>query len=244
MLGLTKSHMGLEPWVDQPHGSTLGNTVPWHMCTHTRTRTCTYCWSLGMRQCSQAEITLIQTESSSTFHSGVCTPWAASQLPPGTATKAAMRHTCWEAFLLVMKNKLPAAKSRDGHTHTHTHTLQDTHSHSRIIGGPVWRAAGLARIYKRRRYSVVFQVSTLGYLLFRGSPPAISTEKKRVQMETMIWTYKLLKVHKPLALKCPDFQNRKTGWRGAAGGGSHCLSQRPDERWSMALRGLSSLWGP
>lgn len=41
-------------------------------------------------------------------------------------------------------------------------------------------------------------------------------------METMIWTYKLLKVHKPLALKCPDFQNRK-------GGGVFTLSQ-PEAR--------------
>lgn len=39
VLGLTKSHMGLEPWVDPPHGSTPGDAVPWHMCTHTRKHT-------------------------------------------------------------------------------------------------------------------------------------------------------------------------------------------------------------
>lgn len=147
VLGLTKGHMGLRPWPHQPHASTPGNPVPWHTCPHTYTyahihvhapHTRIHCWPLGMCWCSQAAITLLQTESSTT-QSGVCTPRADSQLPSGTATEAAMRSTCWEAFLLAMNSRLPAANSRDRgtYTHTHTDTLRHTHSYLPIVRGHV-----------------------------------------------------------------------------------------------------------
>lgn len=98
-----------------------------HQHTHTQP-------APGTSQRSRAETTLVQTESSS-LHRGVCMALGSPpppQLPPGKATKAAMRSTGWEAFLLLRNSRLLAAKSREGHTlihvYTHTHTVSPRHT--------------------------------------------------------------------------------------------------------------------
>lgn len=125
MLGLTKGIVRL--WLHQPQASICGKTAPWHPCTHTlkytRAHTHIHSWPQERVSAAKQKSPSFKLNHHLPSTMGSAWPWGAPQLPPGTATKAAMKNTYWEAFLL-MNSRLLAAKSRDGHS------LSLTHSHS------------------------------------------------------------------------------------------------------------------
>ena len=168
--------MGQRPWSDQLHVSTRRNTAPWHTCTHIHIHAYMHTHTLLAPRNVPAQTS--RNRPHSAVHSGVCTPQAASQLPSGMATRAAMRSTCWEAFLLVMNSRLSAAKSRDRHTHRHSETRAHTAPQLEAPSGGLESSRPSTPTDKCRRCPVEFRVSTWSSVLLRGSPPAIAAERK------------------------------------------------------------------
>lgn len=149
-------------------------------------------------------------------------PW----LPPGMATKVAMKSTWLEACLFVMNSRLPAAKTRDRQALTHIQSLQNTHSDCPIVRGPC-----------RERQEVpgraVFCHHVGLFIIQRR--PACHLNQEKVNL-----THKLLYLKQTSSphLEVPLFSERKNGGRAVLRGvGTTAVA-------TVQMKGWSSAQGP
>lgn len=92
--------------------------------THTHTRTRTHSLLAPRNVPGQPSRNHPHSDRITTAISrGVCTPLGGRQLPPDTATKAAMPSTCCEAVLLIINSRLPSLETdTQSHSGTRAHT--------------------------------------------------------------------------------------------------------------------------